>query len=147
MEVWRFMGIDQQTLSSAVSFALPALGGLFRNPLYGAVGGLVGGAVFGLLNKHTGWNLVSDIVIGAAGGGLGAAFGRKCSEALLLETKSGGTIGEAMKQFTRGERAGVTTTSMSSAGAFATLPLLGKELVMGPPIPSLPTVSIGRGDP
>lgn len=140
------MDIDKPKLGMAASFALPALGGLFKNPVYGAVGGLIGGAAFGLTNNHTGWNLVSDIAIGAAGGGFGASFGRKTSEALLLAGKPGATVGEAMKQLTRGERASITATSMSGAAAFTTIPLVGKELVMGPSVQSLPTVSIGRGD-
>ncbi|MEV6429108.1 hypothetical protein [Nocardia sp. NPDC051463] len=137
---------DNIFLSTAAGFVLPALGGCFKSPLIGAAGGLVGGAVYGLMNKHTGWNLFSDIAIGAVGGGLGASFGRKATEAWLLEGKSGRTIGEALNQFTRGERAIRTANSMSSAGGFATLPLLGKEIVGVFSAGTLPTVNIGRGD-
>ncbi|NUS42489.1 MAG: hypothetical protein HOQ24_02165 [Mycobacteriaceae bacterium] len=137
---------DNPLLGAAVSFALPALGGLFKNPVYGAVGGLIGGAAFGLMNNHRGWNLVADIALGGLGGGLGASFGRKSAQALMIEGKSGATIGEALKQFTTGERALTRITSMAGAGAGAGLPILGKELVVGPSAVALPTTNIGRGD-
>ncbi|NUP27248.1 MAG: hypothetical protein HOQ44_11250 [Nocardia sp.] len=136
--------IDNSTLGAVAGFALPAVGGLFKNPLYGAAGGLIGGAVHGLMNDHSGWNLVADMAIGAAGGGLGASFGRKAGEALLAEGKAGRTVGEQLSNLTRGERAGITATSATLAGGFTELPLIGTEIasLTG----TLPTTSIGRGD-
>ncbi|WP_328391975.1 hypothetical protein [Nocardia sp. NBC_00416] len=145
--------LDHPVLGLVASFALPVVGGFFKNPLYGALGGLAGGALHGFLNKHSGWDLVADVAIGAAGGGLGASFGRKSSEALLMEGKAGRTVGEVLSNFTRSDRALRTGTSMSMAGAGTALPILGKDIAktyvapyQDPFTGSLPTVSIGRGD-
>ncbi|MEV0367415.1 hypothetical protein [Nocardia fusca] len=136
--------IDNPMLGFAASLALPAAGAFFKHPVYGALGGLVGGALYGLQNDHTGWNLVSDIALGAAGGGLGARIGRKGTEAWLLEGRPGRTVGEALSTFTRLDRALVTGNSMGAAAAFSAPPLLIKDVLTTPGM--LPTVSIGRGD-
>lgn len=137
--------IDNPILGFATSLALPAVGAFFKNPVYGTLGGLVGGALYGLQNDHTGWNLFSDIALGAAGGGIGARIGRKGTEAVILEGKTGRTVGEALSKFTRADRALVTGNSMGAASAFTAPVLLVKDALTTPGM--LPTVSIGRGDP
>lgn len=137
--------IDNPTVGFVTSLALPAAGAFFKNPIYGALGGLVGGTLYGLQNDHTGWNLVSDIALGAAGGGFGGRIGRKGSEAWLLDDKVGGTVGEQLSKFTRLDRAMVTGNSMGMASAFSMPPLLFKDMLTTPGM--LPTMSIGRGDP
>lgn len=135
--------IDNPMVGFVASLALPAAGAFFKNPVYGTLGGLVGGALYGLQNDHTGWNLVSDIALGAAGGGLGGRIGRKGTEAWLLDERPGRTVGEALSTFTRVDRALVTGNSMGAAAALSTPPLLIKDVLT---TGLLPTVSIGRGD-
>ncbi|MEV0109651.1 hypothetical protein AB0H42_25400 [Nocardia sp. NPDC050799] len=137
--------IDNPMLGFVTSLALPAAGAFFKNPIYGALGGLVGGALYGLQNDHTGWNLVSDIALGAAGGGFGGRIGRKGTEEWILDGKAGKTVGEQLSKFTRLDRAIVTSNSMGAASALSTPPLLIKDMLTTPGM--LPTVSIGRGDP
>lgn len=138
--------IDNPMLGFAASLALPAAGAFFKNPIYGALGGLAGGALFGLQNNHTGWNLATDIALGAAGAGLGARIGRKSVEAMILEEKTGRTIGEALSQFTRLDRAQVTGTAMAAAAGLSAPPLVIKDIRTTPTPGTLPTTSIGRGD-